>query len=90
MKPEIGNTYIINYVDRDYPCRCPCHRSNGMMKHIVACCHDMSYYGPAKCLGLSDAMAFVYDGMWKFQVGEYRILYIHESSIISEAHSVSG
>lgn len=91
MVPEIGKTYVINYVDRDYPCRCPCHSSNGMMRHIMACCRDRSYSGPAKCIGRYqtcklETIPFIedYDKYWDFHINDIRGIILHESSIISE------
>lgn len=46
---EIGEVYEINYVDANYPCDCDCHKPGRNVRHIVACCHDMSYRGPAIC-----------------------------------------
>ena len=50
MIPVLGETYLISYTDLNYPCDCECH-SNPNILHIMACCHDKSYYGPAKCAG---------------------------------------
>jgi len=44
---EIGEVYEIHYVDANYPCHCDCHRPGSTKLHIVACCYDQSYYGPA-------------------------------------------
>lgn len=55
----IGKEYRIEFVDPDYPCRCPCHGDFAIL-HCFPCCSDSSfsgvarYLGPSSCEGLGD------------------------------------
>lgn len=86
MVPIVGKTYMIQFIDRSYPCHCPCHQ--GLAMHIVPCCWDKSYSGPAKCVGKPQFLPTWAEEdrnqYWLFEPNPYRTLLIHESSIISE------
>jgi len=45
-----GCYYIIDYVDPNYPCNCRCHTDPHIL-HVIECCYDRSYRGPALCVG---------------------------------------
>jgi len=45
-----GEYYIIDFVDPNYPCDCECHTNPGMV-HVITCCYDNGYKGPALCVG---------------------------------------
>ena len=77
MNIAVGNYYVINYVDKSYPCDCDCHTSKNIL-HIEPCCWDKSYSGKAKCLQKFDSEYFL------FEVSTFRKLKLHISSIIKE------
>jgi len=51
---EVGKKYWITYDDPDYPCDCPCHTSEGAIRHCIPCCRDNSYTGEAVCVQKRD------------------------------------
>ena len=38
-----GQFYDIIYTDPNYPCKCICHTSLSVVKHIIPCCRDQSF-----------------------------------------------
>lgn len=76
---ELGQNYLIHYVDRNYPCRCPCHFpiDGHQILHIVPCCYDRSYSGPAKCVDRDSEML-----LCVFQVSESRMIRLTPQSVI--------
>ncbi len=57
--------YDIIYVDPNYPCKCICHTSDHVVKHIMACCQDRSFsYFGAEYMGWGDkgTEIFLLDG----------------------------
>lgn len=73
---ELGQNYLIMYADQNYPCGCDCHRLEGI-KHIIACCSNRSYQGPAKCVDRDPQML-----LCVFQVGEHRMIRLTPQSVI--------
>lgn len=45
----IHDVYEIHFLDLQYPCNCICHLDSNK-KHIIPCCQDKSYCGPALCI----------------------------------------
>jgi putative lipase involved disintegration of autophagic bodies len=81
MQIEVGKRYIVSYHDPNYPCHCPCHTGHAM--HIMACCYDRSYLGPATCV---EAKVELPKDYYAFSVlGYMDVLLLHESSVLREA-----
>lgn len=51
---KIDERYLVNYIDPDYPCKCPCHDFPDRYKHVGPCCYDTSYNGLATCTKKDD------------------------------------
>jgi len=76
---EVGEVYIVNYMDPNYPCKCPCHTTPGII-HCMPCCFDLSYNGFATCLRPFD------DGETHlFAIDTRHFLRLHCSSVLEAA-----
>ncbi len=75
---EVGQQYVVMYTDRNYPCRCICHRHPDV-RHIMPCCYNRSY------VGLATLEESLEDGLYSFRVDTVRILVLNEGDVIRKA-----
>lgn len=74
----VGKTYEINFVDPNYPCHCGCH-TNPCILHIMPCCDDKSYVGPALCVVKLE------NGMIGFAISNIRAVIIHPEHVSQQS-----
>lgn len=75
MTITIGKSYIIKYVDPNYPCSCICHTNRGVL-HCAPCCYDRSYEGEAQCIDKTD------NEWYTFECKQLRCMFrLHRDSV---------